>query len=345
MRGVVPIGNGRIEIREIPDPQPGPGEAVVAVRAAGVCGSDLHAYKRTWEQLGERQGLVIGHEAGGVVAAVGQGVDAGLVGRRVSVYHYRGCGICRHCLAGNVMLCETKRGYGWHVHGADAEMLLTDARNCCTLPDTLTYEDGAILACAAGTAYSALRRLEAVTGECYLAVFGLGPVGLTAALLAQAKGWRVVGIDRSAARCAFAESQGVSVLRVEDDDETAAAALDRQHGALPRRVFDATGSEGGLAAAISAVGVFGMVVTVGKGMWPLRFSPTLDVAELIRRQAAIVGSWVLPIHQVADMIDLMASADLSFSGLVTHRFPIDRAQEAFDTAAQDDTVGKVILES
>lgn len=314
----------------------------MAVRSAGICGSDLHAYRRSWEELGERQGLVIGHEAGGIVHALGPGADARLLGRRVSVYHYRGCGGCRHCLAGDVMLCASKRGYGWHVHGADADFLLTDARNCCVLPESLTYDDGAILACAAGTAYSALRRLEAVAGECWLAVFGLGPVGLTAALLAQAKGWRVMGVDTSAARRRFAENQGVAVLDV-DEDVIPAVALEGVCGVLPRRVFDATGSEDGLAAAISAVGVFGMVVTVGKGMWPLRFSRDLDVAEVIRRQAAIVGSWVLPIHYVADMVDVMVSADLSFTDLVTRRFPVEQAQEAFDMAGAPDAVGKVML--
>lgn len=186
MRGAVPLGNRNIEVRSIPDPEPGPGEAVVAVKSAGICGSDLHAFRKTWEGLGERQGLAIGHEAAGLVHAVGPGVARDLVGQRVSVYHYRGCGLCRHCLSGYYMLCPDKRGYGWHVHGADADFLLTDARNCCRLPDALTFEDGSIVACAAGTAYAALRRLEAVEGDGLTAIVGLGPVGLTAALLAQA---------------------------------------------------------------------------------------------------------------------------------------------------------------
>lgn len=343
MRGVVPIGDGRLEIREIRVPEPGAGEVVVSVRSAGVCGSDLHAYRRSWEALGERQGLIIGHEASGLVAAVGPGVNPDLIGQRVSVYHYRGCGLCRHCLAGNVMLCAAKRGYGWHVHGADADLLLTDGRNCCPLPAPLTFDDGAILACAAGTSYSALRKLDAVSGESYLAVFGLGPVGLTAALLAQARGWAVVGLDLSAARRRFAAARGIAVVDTPAGEDAETALMEAHNGNRPRRVLDATGSENGLAAAIRSVGVFGMVVTVGKGMWPLRFHPDLDVAEFIRRQAAIVGSWVLPLHYYADMVELMVSTGLSFSGLVTHRFPIEGAQQAFDTAGAPDAVGKVVL--
>ena len=109
MRGVVPLGEGMVEVREVPDPHPGPGEAVVALRNAGICGSDLHTAHRSWEEIGERQNLVIGHEASGVVAEVGAGVSHALVGTRVSVYHYRGCGVCRHCLAGEIVVHHRPR--------------------------------------------------------------------------------------------------------------------------------------------------------------------------------------------------------------------------------------------
>lgn len=341
MRGVVPVGDRRVEVRTIPDPVPGPGEAVVALKSAGICGSDLHAFRRSWEEIGERQGLVIGHEASGLVKEVGQGVDPSLIGRRVSVYHYRGCGICRHCLSGYYMLCPDKRAYGWHIHGADADYLLTDARNCCRLPNNLSFDDGSILACAAGTSYAALRRLEAVEGEGLLAVLGLGPVGLTAALIARAKGWPVLGIDLNPERRAFAAERGVEVLDAPSLEELTQNLRERGQGKLPHRVFDASGSESGLETALQIVGVFGAVVTVGKGMWPLRISERYNVAELIRRQAQIIGSWVLPIHYYDDMVDLMLSRSLSFSSLVTARFPIEEAQTAFETA--DRNVGKVVL--
>ena len=312
MRGVVPLGEGRVEVREVPDPRPGPGEAVVALRNAGICGSDLHTAHKSWAEIGERQNLVIGHEASGVAAEVGAGVSPALVGTRVSVYHYRGCGVCRHCLAGEIVFCAGKRGYGWHVHGADADYLLTDARNCCPLPDELTHLDGSFLACAAGTAYAALRKLEAVPGAPPCAVVGLGPVGLAAALLARAMGWQVIGLDRIAERCAYAEAQGSTTAAPSASGggasgaptgrvESAAGSLTEAvraatGGADPGRVFDASGSEGGLAAALEVVGRGGRVVTVGRGMWPLRFAPQVNVADLIRKQAQVLGSWVLPIH-------------------------------------------------
>ena len=361
MRGVVPLGGGRVEVREVPDPRPGPGEAVVALRNAGICGSDLHTAHRSWEEIGERQNLVIGHEASGVVAEVGAGVSPALVGTRVSVYHYRGCGLCRHCLAGEFVFCAGKRGYGWHMHGANADYLLTDARNCCPLPDELTHLDGSFLACAAGTAYAALRKLEAVPGACACAVVGLGPVGLAAAMLARAMGWQVIGLDRVAERRAYAEAQGITTVAPPKNDHGAdgrdapAGRVESGPGPLteavravtggadPGRVFDASGSEGGLAAALAVVGRGGRVVTVGRGMWPLRFAPQVNVADLIRKQAQVMGSWVLPIHYYYDLVDLMVATGTSFAPLGAGRFPIDAAPRAFSKAEAPNTLGKVSL--
>ena len=439
MRGVVPLGGGRVEVREVPDPRPGPGEAVVALRNAGICGSDLHTAHNSWEEIGERQDLVIGHEASGVVVEVGAGVSPALVGTRVSVYHYRGCGVCRHCLAGEIVFCAGKRGYGWHVHGANADFLLTDARNCCPLPDELTHLDGSFLACAAGTAYAALRKLEAVPGAPTCAVVGLGPVGLAAALLARAMGWQVVGLDRVAERRAYAEAHGITTVAPPADDGSAQPAIpghigratgpradaegagigaggraagsepaesdaglptaaargggggpragtgrsgipasprtgamtggsgnagargapagrvEREPGALteavravaggsdPGRVFDASGSEAGLAAALEVVGRGGRVVTVGRGMWPLRFAPQVNVADLIRKQAQVMGSWVLPIHYYYGLVDLMVATAISFAPLDAGRFAIDDAPRAFAVADSPATLGKVSL--
>ena len=218
---------------------------MVALRNAGICGSDLHTAHKSWEEIGERQNLVIGHEASGVVAEVGAGVPHALVGTRVSVYHYRGCGVCRHCLAGEIVFCNSKRGYGWHVHGADADYLLTDARNCCPLPDTLTHLDGSFLACAAGTAYAALRKLEAMAGAPLCAVVGLGPVGLAAALLARAMGWQVIGLDRVAERRAYAAAQGITVVAPPADDGGTPSAVTGHVGSSAGSRAEAEGTGGG----------------------------------------------------------------------------------------------------
>ncbi len=344
MKGVVPIGHSRVDVRSIEMPEPEAGEVVVQLKCAGICGSDLHAFRRTWEEIGERQNLVIGHEAAGIVAEVGSGGDSSMIGRRVSVYHYRGCGICEHCRVGDYMLCAKKKGYGWHMHGADADYVLTDERNCCLLPESLSFEDGAFMACAAGTGYSALAKFDQVRRKAgYTAVLGLGPVGLTAAIMAQAKGISVIGLDPSEDKRGFAEKQGVQTLDLNRDMDAATQLKEAMDGELPIDVFDASGSEAALTTAFSIVGVHGSIVTVGKGMWPLHFSREIDIADFIRKQALLMGSYVLPLHQYKEMMTLMVERGVSFSKLVTARFPIDRAQEAFEKAAAHDAVGKVVI--
>src|SRR6266403_3958056 len=102
MRGIVFLGNRKLEIQEFPDPTPGPGEVVLEMKASGMCGSDLHPYRAAGNAaaalgLGAGGPVIAGHEPCGVVAAVGVGVDHALVGQRVMNHHYKGCGDCRHC--------------------------------------------------------------------------------------------------------------------------------------------------------------------------------------------------------------------------------------------------------
>ncbi len=112
MKGVVFLGDRKAEVREFPQPQPGPGEVVVQLKAGGLCGSDLHLYRQTAEMRAGNT-MIPGHEPCGVVHTLGSGVTHVKVGDRVSVYHYRGCGHCKQCLAGNFMWCPERRGYGY----------------------------------------------------------------------------------------------------------------------------------------------------------------------------------------------------------------------------------------
>ena len=131
MRGVVFLGGRKLELREFPDPTPGPGEVVVAMKASGMCGSDLHPYRAVGNAaaalgLGGTGGPVVaGHEPCGVVAARGAGVSEAdaPTGQRVMVHHYKGCGHCKHCKVGWAQLC--RQGivvYGMTGHGGHADL-------------------------------------------------------------------------------------------------------------------------------------------------------------------------------------------------------------------------------
>ena len=196
MKGMVFKGNRQIELMDFPDPTPGPGEVVLEIKASGMCGSDLKFYRAADATaalgLGAISGpLIAGHEPCGVVAAVGPGVSPkqARVGQRVMQHHYRGCGACDHCSTGWMQLCVegVAEVYGATGHGAHARYMKCPARTLVPLPDELSFAAGAAISCGTGTAWGALQRLT-LTADQTIAVFGQGPVGLSATLLAAQMG-------------------------------------------------------------------------------------------------------------------------------------------------------------
>src|SRR2546422_300733 len=150
MRGVVFLGNRKLELRDFPDPTPGPGEVLVAMKASGMCGSDLHPYRAAGNAaaalgLGGGSGPVVaGHEPCGVVAERGSGVSEAdaPTGQRVMVHHYKGCGRCKHCRVGWAQLC--RQGivvYGMTGHGGHAPFMSVPAYTLVPLPE-LTHGEG-----------------------------------------------------------------------------------------------------------------------------------------------------------------------------------------------------------
>ena len=337
MKGVVFLGDRRAEVRDFPAPEPGPGEVVVRMKAAGLCGSDLHLYRQT---AAERAGnlTIPGHEPCGVVEALGPGVDTVQVGERVSVYHYRGCGHCKHCLAGNLMWCAQARGYGGPIHGSDADLLLTDARNCMPLPLELGFPAGALMACAAGTAYSSMRKLQ-VSGEDSLAVFGLGPVGLSGLLMARAFGARVIGVDPIEERRALALELGAAATLDPSDGRSVGALRELTQGEGVDLAFETSGNAGAQYSAVESVRRGGKVVFVGFGAR----HPTLNPAQFIGRQLTLMGSFVIPIYMYHDMASFIVEHQIPLERMVTHRFPLDQAPQAFALFDSGKT-GKVIFE-
>ncbi|MGQ9456374.1 MAG: alcohol dehydrogenase catalytic domain-containing protein [Armatimonadota bacterium] len=132
MRGVVLLGDGKLEVREFPDPVPGPGEVVVRVKTAAICGSDIHMYHAP-NGRGVGRDVIAGHEPAGIVESVGDGVTSVKPGDRVSVYHYIGCGKCKNCLMGFWQWCLQTKGLGAHINGADADRPGKGAKLLCVV--------------------------------------------------------------------------------------------------------------------------------------------------------------------------------------------------------------------
>lgn len=258
--GIVFLGNRRVEAREFPDPVPTAGEAVVRVRASGLCGSDFNPFRAP-----QATDSISGHEPCGEVEALGSGSAGARVGDRVIVYHYSGCGTCKYCRTGWEQLCSSgRKTYGFGSNGGNADYILVPARTLVPLPDELSFEEGAAIACGTGTAYGAMLRL-AVSGRDTLAVFGQGPVGLSATLLAKAMGARVIAVDISPERLDFARELGADHTVNSKDTDPLEAIRDLTHGEGADAAVDCTGNADARAQMVRCVRIFGSACFVGEG--------------------------------------------------------------------------------
>jgi threonine dehydrogenase-like Zn-dependent dehydrogenase len=348
MRGVVFLGERELELREFPDPRPGPGEVVLAMKASGMCGSDLHLYRapRSGGAAG-RLGLggagdpvIAGHEPCGVVLERGPGVleSEAPTGARVMNHHYRGCGRCQHCRAGWAQLCP--HGivvYGVTGHGGHAPYMRVPVSTLVPLPDELSWEEGAAISCGTGTAYQALRRLD-ISGRDTLAVFGQGPVGLSATMLGVAMGARVVAIDVGRERRELGRAFGAEHALDPAATDVVTALRELTDGEGVDAALDCTGHPEARRQAVRATRTWGRVGLVGEGA-----HVTFEVSpDLLRRQLTLHASWTFSTLIQAECARFIVRRRVPLRRLLTHRFRLEQAAEAyrlFDTQ----TTGKGVF--
>ena len=335
MKGVVFAGDRQIEFANFADPVPGPGEVVLEIKASGMCGSDLKLYRAAQGEAAKALGIgttgavIAGHEPCGMVAAVGPGVSEkqARVGQRVMVHHYRGCGVCPHCSTGWMQLCVdgVAEVYGVTGHGAHAPYMKCPARTLVTLPDALSFETGAAISCGTGTAWGALRRLE-LTGDQTIAVFGQGPVGLSATQLAAALGARVIALDISEERLARAKEFGAEILINPKTVENVVSAIrDATHGLGAHATLEASSSPAARRQAVQSVRTWGKACFVGEGD-----TVTLDVSpDILRRQVTIIGSWTFSTVGQAECAAFIADRKIGVDALFTDRWRLEQADEAY----------------
>ena len=332
MRGVTFLGERKLQLAEFPDPVPGPHDVIVAIKASGMCGSDLKPYRASGGSaapgLGKVDGPVIaGHEPCGVVAAVGSAVDLRTthVGARVMVHHYAGCGTCRHCRTGWTQMCSSgSTVYGITGHGAHAPYMKVPATTLVALPDELSFATGAAISCGTGTAYQALRRMKLAGGDT-IAIVGQGPVGLSATQLAAAMGARVIALDVSAERLARAKEFGADALINPNADNPVAAVKTLTHGAGADMTLDTSGTPDGRLTAVRGARAWGTASFVGEGG-----DVTIDVSpDMLRKQLTIIASWTFSTVVQADCARFVADRNIDVEHLFTHRWQLGQADEAY----------------
>jgi len=341
MIGAIFPGDRTVQLLDFPDPTPGPGEVVLEMKASGMCGSDLKAYRGTANTVFKRTGPTIaGHEPCGVVVEVGSGVDPSCakVGDRMMVHHYKGCGACAECFSGWAQLCNNlSESYGNNAHGGHATYLKVPASTLVQLPEGLSYEVGAAISCGSGTAWGALKRIE-LSGSDTLLVVGQGPVGLAVTQFGVAMGARVIVLDIQNSRLDQARAFGAETGVNTQSQDALEAVLALTGGKGASKVVETSGTAVGTLDAVRCAGKWGSVAFVGMGA-----SVNLDVTrQIIVKQLTLKGSWTFSKSWQAECADFVVKRQIAVDRLFTHRWSLQQADEAyrlFDTQ----TTGKAVI--
>ena len=343
MKGAYLPGNSTVEVREAPIPEPGHGEALLRMKSCTICGSDIRCIYH--EHLGKGpegyQGVIAGHEPSGQIVKVGPGCRRFGIGDRVIVYHISGCGLCNDCRRGYMISCTSekyRRAYGWQRDGGMAEYMLVEEKDLIHLPDELSYSDGAQVACGFGTVYEGLEKIG-ISGNDAVLITGLGPVGLATGALCRKLGARkIIGIDVVEERIKLALDLGVcdEALRSGPDDVSEVRKLTGGYGV--ERAVDCSANDDARATAIRATRKWGRIVFLGEG-GKVEFDPSPDI---IHDQKTVFGSWVTSTWLMEDLVERLVAWNLHPADLVTHRFALEQAGDAYALMASG-RCGKVAV--
>jgi threonine dehydrogenase-like Zn-dependent dehydrogenase len=313
----------------VPDPTPGEGEVVVAVEVSAICGSEMHRYRGEGQVAGNA-----GHEAAGTIIEIGPGVTEREVGQRVGLSGVVGCGQCEQCARGRQTWCADWKGCS----GMHAERVLVPARGCHPIPDDVAWDVGVLITGdGMGVPYHTSTKIAASPVQT-IAVFGVGPIGLGNVMLQAFRGRTLIAIDIRGERLAYARALGAEHVVNAELEDPVVAIRNLTGGRGPDVCIEAAGRPETLRQCFSVVRTGGTVVMNGE-QGAVELSPS---ADFIRRDITAVGSWFYHFSEVPAILALYRQG-LPVADLITHRYPLSQAQNAYAEFAAGRT-GKVLLE-
>ncbi|HEV8675130.1 MAG TPA: alcohol dehydrogenase catalytic domain-containing protein [Methylomirabilota bacterium] len=336
MRAAVLRGPRQLRVEQVAPPTPGPGEALVRVAAAGICGTDY----RIW--TGERPvryPLTPGHEFVGDVAAVGPGVERIRPGQRVAIEPNWGCGDCDLCREGRANLCLARTAVGIDRAGGFAELAVLPERACWPAPPELS-DERLLLTEPLAVVVRAVGRAAPRAGES-AAVVGAGTLGLLALQLLRARGCRVLVVSRSDRRLGLAVTLGADATVALDAGDAVAAARTFSGRDGVDLVVETAGTAAAVELVLGQAGVVrpgGRVVLTGLPHEPAR----IEVFQLVRREIDVRGSMIYQ-GEFREALALLAQGAIEVSPLVTHRFPLERLEDALATHRRPEAIKVAVL--
>jgi len=323
-------GKSQVIIESSPTPVPGPGEVLIKTAISALCGSEMSTYRTDGCPTGNP-----GHEAAGIVVALGEGTKVLREGARVGVSAISGCGHCDYCAKGQFTWCNELKFHP-NMH---AEYFVIPESACHVIPDDVPWGPGVLITGdGLGVPYHTSIKIQG-EGIHTVAVFGLGPIGLGNVLVQSYLGRRVIGIDRSPDRLALAKKMGASDVIAADKVEDVVAEIRALTGGRGSDVaIEAAGIPVTAKQCFQAVRKGGVVVFNGEQP-SVELSPSED---FIRRDITAIGAWFYHFNEYPAMLDLYRKG-CPVGSLITHHYSIDQADEAYQAMAQGKT-GKAVFE-
>jgi len=335
MKALVLHGARDLRTETVPDPLLEPHGIIVKVKACGICGSDLHVYKK-----GGPEGTIFGHEFSGDVVEVGAQVKDIPPGMRVTAVGFKPCGQCFWCAQGKGHRCSDMALLGYQFPGAMAEYVHVPyavlGRTVFPLPEGLSYEDGASVE-PLSISYFSVNRARP-KGEESFAVIGLGVIGLNALQVLRAMGAsRVKAAGRRPARLQAAEALGADKVVDAAKEDTVAVLMEAVNGMGFDTVLECVGSQKTFDQSVALARGGGKVMLVGVYEEPLTWDPQPVIAKNLTLIGCLGGNFPAS-------IELLKTGRVRAAPLISHRFPLNQGSQAFKVQLNDPSASKVMIE-
>lgn len=329
-------------IESVPAPVPGAREILVEVRACGLCGTDLHLAVDGDIPVSKAP-ITLGHEAAGVIAALGAAVTGFAPGQRVALFPSAMCGECRFCRAGRESLCEASTVYGMSRDGALARYVAAPAYGAIPIPDEVPFAQAAIITDGVATPFHALRTRGALTAGEAVAVVGCGGLGTHAILLARMMGAGfIAAIDTQPEARARALEFGADIA-IDPAAEPPTGKLIRQKfGRGVDLALEFVGRAETVEMAIRALDTGGRAVIVGVGPGRPSLPP---LVSFVGREFSVIGSFGMDRRDIEDLLALVARERLDLSRSVTEIYPLADINKALARLASKEAgVVRLVIE-
>lgn len=330
MKGLVKYarGDGFMEIREVDEPTPGKGQIKIEVKAAGICGSDLHIYHDDIDGIPINSPVITGHEFCGVVTEVGEGVTAYKPGDRVtSETAFSFCGECIHCRTSRYNLCNNRRTLGYWYNGAFAKYTVVPQDRIHRLPDDMDYITGAQLEPLACTVHAVMELANIKAGDVVL-VSGPGAIGLMALQVAKAEGATVVVSGTNSGkfdRLALAKSLGADYTVNARTEDLGAFINDLTQGRGADVVLECSGAAKAANDGLVLTRKFGQFVQIGLFGKPIQ----IDFEKIAFRELKVTGSLGSTWTSWEKAIELVKAGKVNTKILASDVLPITEWESAF----------------